>query len=232
MVVLAGALVAGEVHRRSYPELLLGVASVAAAVVAASRIGAERAGRDALAGSDARALAEARIDDAVRTGLAAGRDTSPLAVELERCRRHGRALSVAVVRSDLLATLPEDRRPEEVAATAVALGGFLRTADAAFRIDGSDLCVLLCDTPVSEARPAAERLRLSAARSGERTVSIGVASFPLDGADDRTLLAAARDALGAAVAIGDRTVLAQTEPGDPASWRAGSTAFRPDLGAS
>src|SRR5262249_43623878 len=82
-----------------------------------------------------------------------------------------------------------------------AAGGMLRAADAAFRVGGEELAILMPETSKQDALAVAERLCAEVrALPGPRaiTVSCGVATFPDDAKNPTELLAAADAALYAA----------------------------------
>ena len=92
-----------------------------------------------------------------------------------------------------------------------------RANDVVARYGGEEFAVILVDTAKFTAAKVAERVREraaahdfseAAARAGRITVSIGVATFPDDGADSEALVRAADVALYAAKRAGrDRMVL-------------------------
>jgi diguanylate cyclase (GGDEF)-like protein len=95
----------------------------------------------------------------------------------------------------------------------------LRPSDQAFRYGGEELAILMPSCAKAQAGEAAEKLRLAVRENAQRpgrfgdrlTVSVGVATFPEDGAGMRALVDAADAALYSAKAAGrDRITLANT----------------------
>lgn len=211
---------AGQIEATSYLELLLIVALILLAGIATSALGEEVSRQnEALAASEAARLKEEalrRLDDA----LAGSARRSPLRTELERVRRRGGALSVLVLVPDRVAVNPVADR-QRIGDVIAELG---RGADAPYVGGDGSLTIVLPDATSGQARMAAERLRLGIAQRSDDhrtalTVSIGVASFPMDGADADELLEAATEASGRARVLGgNRTVLSSVAPGEPEQW--------------
>jgi len=98
----------------------------------------------------------------------------------------------------------------------------LRASDVPSRFGGEEFCVLLPETRIEAATAIAERIRAAvAARALELegavvlrvTISLGVACYPADGADARSLIRAADEAVYAAKAEGrNRVRLARDLP--------------------
>jgi diguanylate cyclase (GGDEF)-like protein len=95
----------------------------------------------------------------------------------------------------------------------------IRPADMAFRYGGEELAVLMSSATKAQAAEVAEKLRIAVRDNAQRpgrfgdplTVSVGVASYPEDGAVPRTLVDTADAALYAAKAAGrDRVNVAGT----------------------
>jgi diguanylate cyclase (GGDEF)-like protein len=127
--------------------------------------------------------------------------------------RHGRPTSVLMIDSDNLKTVNDgyghEAGNELLRHLARAIQGELRFTDVSARYGGDEFIVLLPDTPPKGALEVAERIRARIAGSpldlGTRrlasSVSIGIASFPEDGATldalashaDRALYAAKQD---------------------------------------
>lgn len=212
-LVAEGAL--GDVDAVTYFELLgVTVLVLTAAILASAvrdRADAQEAERAAAAALHERA--ELTVD--LRTRLTAPRARSPLSAELERCRRHGSAFSLLRIRADRLGD------PDVIARAAEIVGAHARASDVPYVEEDHELTIVLPGTTSSEARMAAERLRLAVAAEGggASTVSIGVATYPLDGTHETEILDAAGSALERALALGgNRTVIATAAPGDPELW--------------
>ena len=127
--------------------------------------------------------------------------------------RHGRPTSVLMIDSDNLKTVNDSHGHEAgnelLRHLARAIQADLRFTDVSARYGGDEFIVLLPDTPAKGALEVAERMRNRIAGSpldyqGKRlavSVSIGIASFPEDGATldslashaDRALYAAKQD---------------------------------------
>jgi len=144
---------------------------------------------------------EARVDP--KTGLYNARHFGRVfGDELARSIRYGHPLSVLMVDLDLLREI--NNTYGHLAGDAVLCGvadvfrSQLRHYDVAARFGGEEFSILLPETPVEKALEIAERIRRAVAErsvdvstSSEPihvTVSIGVASFPSDGADQNALI--------------------------------------------
>ncbi len=106
-----------------------------------------------------------------------------------------------------------------IASLAALLRARLRASDVVARIGGDEFLVLLPDTTPDAGIALAEGLRgltaeLSPAETDELTVSVGVASFPVDAESARDLLDSAEQALVSAKTAGGNRVYA-VEPPDP-----------------
>jgi diguanylate cyclase (GGDEF)-like protein len=144
-------------------------------------------------------------------------------VEVRRAEQQGRVLSLLLIDIDHFKQY-NDRygHPEGDAAlrrVAAQVKKSVRSSDMAFRYGGEELAVLMAPCAKAQAAEVAEKLRIAvrdnAQRPGTRltgdrlTVSVGVASFPDDGAAPRALVDAADAALYAAKAEGrDRVTVA------------------------
>ncbi len=101
--------------------------------------------------------------------------------ELERCKRHGRMMSVLLIDIDHF-KLINDRHGHQAGDQALVqfvqmVNTLLRRADVIGRLGGEEFVVVLPETPIDVAHVVAERIRRKVAelRAAERfTVSIGV----------------------------------------------------------
>ena len=127
-----------------------------------------------------------------------------LATEVQRASRHERPLSVLMLDIDHFKAFNDafGHAAGDVALREVAsiLRRGLRRDDFAARYGGEEFLMVLPETTVAEAAPAAERIRMQVAnlavQPGSRvpaslTVSIGIASYPDDRTDCNQLLQAA-----------------------------------------
>ncbi|MCJ2177636.1 diguanylate cyclase [Novosphingobium album (ex Hu et al. 2023)] len=142
------------------------------------------------------------------TGLANRRAFSDKArIEILRARRHRHPLSIILVDADYFKQINDMHGHLVGDAVLVALAHSLeagaRQEDVVGRIGGEEFAVLLPETSLPQAREVAERLRRSMAgcpiqahgKSVEVTVSIGMASVPLDAADPLTAALGTADAM-------------------------------------
>ena len=148
------------------------------------------------------ALANARLYEAQQalasrdplTGLLNHREFhEAVARELERCRRHGRTVSVVVFDLDGFKLVNDTAGHAEgdrvLRVAAQALGATARAGDLACRIGGDELALVLPETGAEEARRVAARVREAVGATDARTgASYGVASWPEDGPTKDTLL--------------------------------------------
>jgi diguanylate cyclase (GGDEF)-like protein/putative nucleotidyltransferase with HDIG domain len=135
--------------------------------------------------------------------------------ELERCRRHGRTLSVVVFDLDGFKLVNDVSGHAEgdrvLRGAAQALEATARAGDLACRIGGDELALVLPETACDEARRVADRVRAAVGAVDARTgASYGVASWPQDGPTKDTLLQRA-DADLYAMKRGRRAVRAASE---------------------
>ena len=151
---------------------------------------------------------------------------------LERAVEHGGALCLLLARPDGIDQLAAERG--EDAAHAVlehvdrVLRAHLRPEDSLSRNGLFEFWIVLPRTSLEAARATAERLRVAASEpsveleEGElvrSSLSVGVASRPLDGRSVAELRAAAERAATAAEQLGgNRTVLHSVPPGAPRGW--------------
>jgi two-component system cell cycle response regulator len=197
-----------------------GVVAVGAPVVAAfalaavgGLVGLQRANVNRLIWR----LSDAAVTDEL-TGLLNRRGFYELfETELERARRSGQPLSVIVGDLDHFKALNDsfghaagDRALEQLA---LILETAKRRIDTAARIGGEEFAVVLPDSDHHAAYILAERMRREVRETFmyepyDLTISLGVATFPMHGADVQALVAQADDALYAAKALGrDRSVV-------------------------
>jgi diguanylate cyclase (GGDEF)-like protein/putative nucleotidyltransferase with HDIG domain len=169
---------------------------------------------------------EARVDP--KTGLFNARHFAlTLNEELARAERFERPLSLIMADLDLLRDI--NNTYGHLAGDAVLQGiaevfrAQLRHYDVPARFGGEEFAILLPETPPEQAREIAERIRRTVAASSfdvetssepiGATVSIGVASFPRDGADANELIHQADLAVYRAKLQGRNRVLdASSEP--------------------
>ncbi len=154
-----------------------------------------------------------------------------LEYEIERARRGERPLSVLAIRPDeldFLAAAAGDRLAQLLDLVDDAIESTLRAIDVVSRSGPASFQVVLPETGVEGARTVAERIRLridatrpelSPGRPVGVSVSIGIAGYPADGADEIELSAAAGRALNKAAELGgNRTVLYSLPDGAPRGW--------------
>lgn len=123
--------------------------------------------------------------------------------ELERARRYGRPLAVAMVDVDYFKRFndTEGHRCGDEALVRIgqALATGLRRSDIVGRYGGEEFLILMPETSLAQARETVERLRLAVERlavpgahgSRRLTMSAGVAAFPEQGDSAEALVAAA-----------------------------------------
>src|SRR2546425_7939584 len=127
-----------------------------------------------------------------------------LEAEIEKAKRYGHKLSVMVLDIDNFKALSE-RHGQPVGNEVLCdfgklLKKFARGTDCVARYSGEEFMIMLPHTDASEARCAAERLRMvveshSFPRRKRITVSVGIATFPVDANDSVALLVRADQAL-------------------------------------
>jgi diguanylate cyclase (GGDEF)-like protein len=144
---------------------------------------------------------------------------------------HG-ALSLLLARPDGIDGLGHDRGQRATRAVlecvADVLRGHLRGTDVLHRHGLFEFWVVLPRTSLEAARMTAERVRLAVGElpvslgEGDQercSLSIGIASCPIDGRSPASLRDAAERALAGAVELGgNRTVLHSVPPGAPRGW--------------
>lgn len=136
--------------------------------------------------------------------------------DLMRAERHGRPLAVLVIDvdrfKDINDILGHQVGDEILRQIASVLRQLTRSSDVVARIGGDELGILLYEADTPQARALAERL-CEAVRNHsyeaigkhaevQPTLSIGLACFPADGRDVKTLLASADNALYLAKDLG------------------------------
>jgi len=147
-----------------------------------------------------------------------------LADELERFKRYGRPLSLAIFDVDFFKRINDEHGHPAGDAVLRELGrvlsGSARTTDLAARLGGEELAILFPETTLAEAETAAERVRKLVeamdvrARNGDSirvTVSAGVATIA-PGRNEDELIAAADEALYEAKRAGRNRVVAAESP--------------------
>ncbi|MCJ2187317.1 diguanylate cyclase [Novosphingobium beihaiensis] len=155
------------------------------------------------------------------TGVSNRRAFTDLArTEIQRARRYKRSLSILLVDADHFKQINDVHGHLAGDAVLVSLGKALengaRREDILGRIGGEEFAMLLPETPLPEAREVADRLRRAIAgqpvnahgKSIEVTVSIGIASVPLD----------AEDPLTAAMGTADSMLYKAKEAGRNCVW--------------
>jgi diguanylate cyclase (GGDEF)-like protein/putative nucleotidyltransferase with HDIG domain len=170
--------------------------------------------------------AEARVDP--KTGLFNARHfAATLTDEIARVERFGRPMSLIMADLDLLRDI--NNSYGHLAGDAVLKGiadvfqEELRHYDVAARFGGEEFSILLPETPTTQALEIAERIRRAVAdrrfdveTSSEpirATVSIGIASYPMDGTDANELIHQADLAVYRAKLQGrNRVLAASSEP--------------------
>lgn len=174
----------------------------------------------------AEALEEAQrlaITDAL-TGLFNARYFgSRLTEEIQRAQRYGHEMALIIVDSDAL-KLVNDRLGhaagnELLVALARTIRQQVRASDLIARYGGDEFVILQPETDLDSAKATAERIRAAAyagsdAAGVERSVSIGVATFPVSARDAETVFRVADEALYAAKRAGKNRV--QVAPPAPA----------------
>ena len=154
------------------------------------------------------------------TGLANARFlTRFLEDETRRARRYHHELSVVFLDLDEFKRVNDTHGHGAGSAVLKHVGdvlrGCVRDTDRAARYGGDEFVVVMPETPKAGALAMAERLRVAIAGApyahGSATVSVtaslGIATFPGDGADGAAVLAAADHAMYAAKAAGKNTLV-------------------------
>jgi diguanylate cyclase (GGDEF)-like protein len=134
--------------------------------------------------------------------------------ELERSRRTGEPLAALMIDLDHFKRVNDElghqRGDEALRRVARAFTATVRRSDTVARYGGEEFCVLLPDSPRTQALGVAEKLRQAVAAldvGRPITISVGVAMFPDDADGEEALIGAADSALLAAKRGGrDRVV--------------------------
>ncbi|TME47162.1 MAG: GGDEF domain-containing protein [Chloroflexi bacterium] len=151
--------------------------------------------------------------------------------EIDRARRFGRPLSVAIADLDLLRDINNRYGhlvgDQMIVRVAQAIRSAVRDYDLPARFGGDEFAILMPETTLPEALIVAERIRQGVqaielrVSDGTRVMvsaSIGVAAFPRAGGNASELLAAADRAVYQAKAQGRNQVCAFAEPADQLRW--------------
>jgi diguanylate cyclase (GGDEF)-like protein len=187
----------------------------------------------------ARAEQRARIDEL--TNLFNRRHFEErLKEEVGRHSRYGHMFSLLMVDLDSFKTYNDIYGHLSGDELLKQIGGLIansvRSTDQAFRYGGDEFVVLLPQTPVDQAQVVADRVRVEVARAMEArdltvTCSIGLASYPADGAMPAELVTAADTALYYAKSTGgDRVYLSSKVLAEPAP-KTGANARSSNLSA-
>ncbi|MBN1835581.1 MAG: response regulator [Spirochaetales bacterium] len=137
--------------------------------------------------------------------------------EFRRSQRSGEPFTVALIEVaglDACGSAAAAEMQERVAAVGEILRGGIRDVDLASRCDRSLFGLLLLKTSAEVAHIVGERVRRAVEERfhGELSVSIGMASFPVDAVDRQAILSRATDALREAVKQGLNQVYYFTRP--------------------
>jgi two-component system cell cycle response regulator len=200
-----GVLGAGTIERRAVSTAEQATGHAAMALGRATLLGRLRAAADTdgLTGAANRRTFDVALAEAVRGSAASGRGFGIALIDLDNFKRlndtHGHLVGDDVLRS-----------------AAAAIRSTCREQDIAARYGGEEFVVILTDLELGEAAVAAERIRAAIEACDSPvpvTASIGVAAFPAAGADGRSVVAAADEALYAAKSGGRNRVVAAGDPG-------------------
>jgi diguanylate cyclase (GGDEF)-like protein len=140
--------------------------------------------------------------------------------EVSRARRYDRSISFLMVDVDNLKayndTLGHQQGDIALSQIASIIDSTTRDVDKVFRYGGDEFCVLLPETDSAEAGVVAEKIRRAIAdfhfageekvSAGSLTISVGVATFPQDADEERTLIGQADIALYAAKQMGRNSI--------------------------
>ncbi len=168
----------------------------------------------------------ARVDQL--TGLLNRRSFDEMLVnEIRRCSRYGGIFSIIILDLDSLKAYNDtyghvagDKLIKQIG---TSIKTSIRVVDYAFRYGGDEFAVLLPQTPTNAAAQVAERIRKRVLQIGDGqsgydyasvpvTASLGLAMWPVDGAGQNEIIAAADDALYQAKRKGGNMVLSVSGP--------------------
>ena len=162
---------------------------------------------------------ESMLERAVVDGLTGLYDHDTLFTllekEIERAKRHSETVSFLLLDLDDFKRVNDEfghqTGDEVLVRLAEIIRETIRSMDIAGRYGGEEFAAILPETDVTDAAHSAERLR-KAAEAGFRrdvqlTISVGVASFPRDGADVGALVKTADEALYQAKLNGKNRVM-------------------------
>ncbi|GAG49561.1 unnamed protein product, partial [marine sediment metagenome] len=161
-----------------------------------------------------------RAQNDALTGLANhGHFWSKLTKEIDRAKRYGRQLSLAMIDVDHFKEFNDAyghvEGDQALAGVAHVIRNCSRGHDFPARYGGEEFALILPETGEGGQRVVAEKFRkavheatLSPAGQGKLTVSIGIASFPRDAADPSGIVEAADAKLYEAKAAGRNRVCA------------------------
>jgi len=146
--------------------------------------------------------------------------------EVQRTRRSGRGFCVLMVDLDGLKAVNDAmghlRGDEVLRGLARVIRGSIRTVDSAYRYGGDEFLVLLPETEFIGAFVVAEKIRegveaIGISRNGEpeASASIGLVSYPEDGATAEELMLAADRAMYQAKSLGKNQVSGNPRPPRP-----------------
>jgi diguanylate cyclase (GGDEF)-like protein len=175
------------VYMISYPFLML-LAAISLVLMATDRVRAE--------------FEHLASHDSLTNALTRRNLTEVCQQELERCKRHGRSMSILLIDIDHFKSI-NDRFGHQAGDRVLvqfvkAVQTLLRSADAIGRLGGEEFVVVLPETPTEVARVVAERVRAKVGAlqvPGPFTVSIGVATNLSEGDSVDALMARADRAM-------------------------------------
>jgi diguanylate cyclase (GGDEF)-like protein len=135
--------------------------------------------------------------------------------ELAHCARRGQNLGVMILDVDHFKAFNDASGHDVGDSVLRGLAGLLdmefRASDFACRYGGEEFAVVLLDASLNDTLLRAETLRQKVKRAGHITLSIGVASFPAQGADVTSLVRAADQAMYRAKEAGRDRVVGPTD---------------------